>query len=74
MFGYYDVEGYDRPLYLTEDHAALIGGTPHFPDVEGQPKRNATREEWAAYAVAQGADIDIVEGKTRTELISEYGG
>lgn len=69
---YYDVPGYDRPLFLSEEHAELIGGKLHEVTAT-QPSRNATRAEWADYALAQGADPASVDTMTRTQLIDTFG-
>lgn len=35
---------------------------------DDRPAGNASRDEWAAYALAQGADDELVESLTRDEL------
>lgn len=42
-------------------------------DVEQQPKGNASKAEWVAYAVAQGADKDEADAMTRDALADKYG-
>jgi hypothetical protein len=38
-----------------------------------QPKGNASREDWAAYALAAGAPAEVVEPLTRDELRDQFG-
>jgi hypothetical protein len=38
-----------------------------------QPKGNASKAEWVAYAVAQGADHDEADAMTRDDLAAKYG-
>mgnify|MGYP001589899494 CR=1 FL=1 len=38
-----------------------------------RPAKNASAEAWAAYALAQGAEPDDVEGLSRAALIALYG-
>lgn len=40
----------------------------------GPPAKSATKGEWVAYAVSQGADEAEAEKTTKDELISAYGG
>lgn len=68
----YDVDGYDRPLLLSEEHAEAIGATLHQPSE--QPKANAAVAEWRDYAIGQGADPEGVEAMTRAQIIEAYGG
>jgi hypothetical protein len=42
-------------------------------DVE-RPKGNASKAEWVAYAVAQGADEAAADAMTRDELADKYDG
>lgn len=68
----YDVEGHDRPLRLSDEHAEVIGATEHVVTHE-QPTRNAAKAEWIDYALGQGADASAVEQMTRVELIEHFG-
>lgn len=70
---YYDVQGYDRPLFLSEEHAELIGAKEH-ATVTSLPTKNASVQEWRDYALTQGADAGAVEAQTRAQLIETYGG
>lgn len=47
--------------------------TPAAPEVE-RPTRNASRLEWAEYALSQGADPAKVADMKRDELVAEFGG
>ena len=38
------------------------------------PARNATQEQWAAYAVSQGMDEAEAADASRADLIAAYGG
>jgi len=69
----YDVDGYDRPLRLSEEHAALLGATEH-DGVILVPARNAPKAEWLDYAVAVGGDPAFVGSLTKADLIDPYGG
>ncbi|CAL9480289.1 hypothetical protein SUDANB99_03068 [Streptomyces sp. enrichment culture] len=44
------------------------------PDDIERPARSASKAEWVAYAVAQGADQDDAEQSTKDALIERYGG
>lgn len=70
---YYDVAGYDRPLLLTEEHAESLGAT-EVASTHVRPNGRASKQEWADYAVGQGADPTVVAGLTRADLIEQYGG
>jgi hypothetical protein len=37
------------------------------------PKRNASHDEWAKYAVSQGADPEEAEAASRDDLVAAYG-
>lgn len=69
----YDVDGYDRPLLLSEDHAELLGATPHAV-ISETPARNGTVAEWRDFALSQGADPEAAQTMTRAQLIESYGG
>jgi len=68
----YDVPGYSTPKLLSPEHAEALGATPH-RDTE-PPKRNASRGEWAEYALELDADPSWVEQATRQDLLDAYGG
>jgi hypothetical protein len=68
----YDVPGHDRPLMLSEEHAELIGATPH-EVVSAVPSRNANKPAWVAFAVAQGTDPAVADAMTRADLIEQFG-
>lgn len=44
------------------------------PAPAGPPAKSASKADWVAYAVAQGADEAEAEKTTKDELISAYGG
>lgn len=50
----------------TNDAAAASGVTPEEAATAEVPKGNASRDEWAAYATAQGYDVD--DEWTRDEI------
>jgi len=68
----YRVDGYDRPLRLSEAHAELLGATES-TDVILMPARNAAKAVWVDYAVSQGADPVVAEATTKADLIEQYG-
>lgn len=68
----YDVDGYDQPLMLSEEHAELIGATEHEP--VSLPAETAPKRSWVDYAVAQGADPAVADATTKADLIAQYGG
>lgn len=39
----------------------------------GAPAKSATKDEWVAYAVSQGAAQADAEAQTKEQLIAEYG-
>ncbi|MCB0969383.1 MAG: hypothetical protein KDB37_21315 [Ilumatobacter sp.] len=45
------------------------------PDVDGpaEPAKSASKAAWVDFAVAQGADRDAAEAKTRDGLVDEFG-
>lgn len=43
------------------------------PSEGGQPAKSASKADWVAYAVAQGATEAELEGLTKDELVSSYG-
>lgn len=60
---------------VRADQAGMRHGqAPEAPAPAAEPARNASTDEWAAYA-ASLPDVDQadVDGKTRTELIELYG-
>lgn len=63
----YTVEDEDEP-----PHPPPSGDTG--PDDTERPARSASKAEWVAYAVAQGADQDDAEQSTKDALIEQYGG
>jgi hypothetical protein len=38
-----------------------------------RPKDYASKVEWLAYAIAQGADADLAAGMSKAELVDAYG-
>lgn len=48
-------------------------GGPSSDTGDDRPAGNASRDDWAAYALAQGADEADVEGLSRDELREQYG-
>lgn len=67
----YDVEGHDRPLLLSDEHAESIGAIEHV-DESVKPTQRATKAEWSSYALSQGGDPDAVSSMTRAELIENW--
>lgn len=67
----YDVDGYDAPRMLSEEHAELIGATEHV--AVARPTRNASKGDWTDYAIAQGADPIALDAMTRTQIVEQYG-
>ena len=67
----YDVDGYDEPRLLSEEHAELIGATEHAElDV---PTRAARKSEWVDFAVTQGGDPIELDALTKSEIVEQYG-
>lgn len=64
----YDVEGYDRPLLLSPEHAEAIGATLH--QAAPRPKANASLADWSDYAVGRGVDPVLLEGLSRADVIT----
>lgn len=69
----YNVEGVDRPLRLSDEHAERIGAKLYEPPTEkaddqadDRPKANATKDEWVAWATSKG--VSFAEDKTLDEL------
>ena len=68
----YDVNGYDKPLMLSDEHAERIGASEHQIETR-MPARNALKQQWVDYAVGQGVDPVVADSMTRTELVEQYG-
>lgn len=68
---FYDVDGYDRPLQLSTEHAELLGGVEHETALV-TPGKNAPKASWIDYAVALGEDPVLAEAMTKAELIDQY--
>lgn len=68
----FDVDGHDKPLLLSDEHAEILSAKPHRV-VRDKPVRSANKQTWADYALAQGADPSLVETQTRAELIDSWG-
>lgn len=69
----YDVDGYDRPLLLSEEHAEVLGARLHATPAE-TPHSRASKAEWADYALGTGADPEYVGTLTRAQLLEQFGG
>lgn len=41
--------------------------------VDGAPPKNASKEEWVDFAVANGADPDEAGNLSKNDLIAQYG-
>jgi hypothetical protein len=68
----YDVDGYDKPLRISDEHAALIGATEHV--MRSKPQRTARLADWREYAIELGVEPSIAEQMTRKQIIETYGG
>lgn len=55
------------PAPVTFDEIASRGVA------DERPSGNASKADWVAYAVAQGADEDEANGQSRDELREQYG-
>ncbi|MFD5711329.1 hypothetical protein ACFWHW_13180 [Streptomyces pharetrae] len=85
--GFFRGEGghvWEMNLPLGEAHArrvqegALVrvnedGSTYTEPAAPSRPGKSASKKDWVAYAVSQGADEAEAESKTRDELAEAYG-
>lgn len=67
----YDVDGYDTPRMLSDEHAELIGATEHI-DISA-PSRAARKREWIDFAVEQGGDPIELDTLTKSEIVERYG-
>lgn len=57
----------------TPDDPGLVNAQSVTEPVSGErPPRAAPKEAWVDYAVAQGADRDAAEAKTKQELVDAY--
>lgn len=68
----YDVDGYDRPLLLSEEHAEVLGAKERAALT--RPGRHDPKAAWVDYAVAQGMDPTVAETTTKADLQATYGG
>ena len=46
---------------------------PADPTEDGPPSKSANKGEWVEYALARGADPDVVNDLTIAQLIDQYG-
>lgn len=55
---------------VVEDWGLVVGEDvkPAQPDAVARPPGNASRSQWAAYRLAQGADPEQLDAMTRDEL------
>lgn len=68
---------FDKQVLVLVGAAAYVGGDePTEIAVEASetplPLKSAVKADWAAYAIAQGADPAIVAGMTKTDLVALY--
>lgn len=70
-----DADGIVRPRNEQEQAVADVVGLELVtnPAEDAMPSRNASKKEWAAYAVSQGMEPDEADAATRAELIERYG-
>jgi hypothetical protein len=68
---WYDVEGYDRPLLLSPEHAEQLGAKEYAPTE--RPDVRASKQTWVDFAIGGGADPNYVAGLTKQQLVDEYG-
>lgn len=61
---------------LLQDRGLLVeGDAPDGEhDTDGPPAKSASKADWVAYAVAQGADEADADAQTKDDLIAAYGG
>lgn len=72
-FKHYEVKGYDRPLRLSEEHAARLGGTEVGAPDPNRPSPSAKKADWVEYAETKGMPAEDAEAHTRAELIEQFG-
>lgn len=72
-FKLYEVDGYTRPLRLSEEHAEALDAVELDTSAPPPPK-SASKAVWAEYAKTQGMDSDAADAATRADLIAQYGG
>lgn len=68
----YDVDGYNRPLLLSPEHADLLDADAHKGHT-ATPGRNAAKSAWIGHAVDLGVDPAVAEAMTKAQLIDAYG-
>lgn len=71
-------KGVCRDAYLkrsTCEHCELLVNPADAADVDSpaEPAKSASKAAWVDFAVAQGADRDAAEAKTRGDLVDEFG-
>lgn len=66
--------GDDVTAHAVESQGWKVGVhvMPARPDVIPLPAGNASREDWAAYAIGQGVDVTEVEEMTATQLKDRF--
>lgn len=62
----------ERVAELEAENDALRAGLAAFTGQGEAPAGNASLEDWAAYAVAQGADEEHVKSRSRDQLREEF--
>jgi hypothetical protein len=60
--------------YHEQDPPGTAPSEDDGPAALERPARSASKAEWVAYAVAQGAEQDDAEAATKDQLIERYGG
>jgi hypothetical protein len=66
--------GHGVMAQVVEDLGLIVGEdvAPARPDVIPEPSGNASRAEWAAYAIGQGMTRDEADDLTRDELRARF--
>ena len=72
-FKRYEVKGYPKPLRLSEEHAARLGGVEVGEPDPNRPKPTAKKAEWVEYAETKGLDPETAESSTKAELVEQFG-
>jgi hypothetical protein len=57
---------------VVGDQADAVDLEPAAVEVE-PPAKSASKAEWTQYALDRGASPEALEGKTKAELVDEYG-
>lgn len=68
-----EAESFEAPaLPEEEEQRAVLRPSNNGREVE-QPAKNASRQDWVDYAISTGVNEQELDGKSRDDLVKDYG-